>query len=224
MERLKGKRGRPRNGNSRSRTVVLDLTRIAVSQKTDPTDFFNSVLDAWQHGESRCNDLEITCRSKTEDSAIFLFAKNDKVVAQFPIPRSVLLEDDPLRDYFDAAQREIARKDHSQRLRCINELKQGMRRVTLTARILEIPTPKLVPTRFGTRVYVSNIQIKDDTGSIRLSLWGKQVKSVEVNDTVKLENADVINYLGQPQLRLGRNGTLTVLTPITDDKPPAAVS
>jgi replication factor A1 len=99
-----------------------------------------------------------------------------------------------------------------------------MRRVTLTAQVLEIPKPKLVPTRFGTRVYVSNVLIADDTGSIRLSLWGKQVKDVTVNDTVRLENADVIKYLGQPQLRLGRNGTLTILPSTPRDESPAAVS
>jgi replication factor A1 len=195
-----------------------------VSEDIDPTDFFNSVLDAWQHGDSRCNTLSITCRSKTEDSAVFLFARNEKIVAQFPIPRAILLEDDPLRDYSDAVRREMSAKIRPQRRRRVDELQQGMRRVTLTAQVLEIPKPKLVPTRFGTRVYVSNVLIADDTGSIRLSLWGKQVKDVTVNDTVRLENADVIKYLGQPQLRLGRNGTLTILPSTPRDESPAAVS
>lgn len=224
MARLRGKRGRPRNGHSRSRTVVPDLARIAVSEDVDPTDFFHSILDAWQHGESRCDALIITCRSKTEDSAVFLFAKNEAIVAQFPIPRAILLEDDPLRDYSDAARHELSANARPQRRHRVAELQQGMRRVTLTARVLEIPKPKLVPTRFGTRVYVSNVLIADDTGSIRLSLWGKQVKDVAVDDTVRLENADVIKYLGQPQLRLGRNGTLTVLAPTTRDESPASVA
>jgi replication factor A1 len=195
-----------------------------VSEDIDPTDFFHSILDAWQHGESRCNALIITCRSKTEDSAVFLFAKSEAIVAQFPIPRSILLEDDPLRDYSDAARRELSANTRPQRRYRVAELKQGMRRVTLTAQVLEIPKPKLVPTRFGTRVYVSNVLIADDTGSIRLSLWGKQVKDVAVDDTVRLENADVIKYLGQPQLRLGRNGTLTILAPTERDESPASVA
>ena len=86
-----------------------------------------------------------------------------------------------------------------------------MRRIDLTARIVEVPPAINVHTRFGTIASVSNIKISDETGSVRLSLWNDQIDNVHVGDVVSVKNGYIFRYRGEPQLRLGRKGTLTVV-------------
>jgi replication factor A1 len=92
----------------------------------------------------------------------------------------------------------------------IDRLKSRMRGINIKAKVIEIPPSRSVLTRLGTTAMVSNVLIGDETGKIRISLWNDQIDKVRVGDEVKLENCYVANYLGQPQLRLGRKGTISV--------------
>jgi len=55
------------------------------------------------------------------------------------------------------------------------------------------------------------VTIADETGSMRLSLWNDQIDKVHVGDEVELKNSYILRYRGEPQLRLGRRGTLSVI-------------
>jgi ssDNA-binding replication factor A large subunit len=81
----------------------------------------------------------------------------------------------------------------------------------LKARILEIPRPRSVITRFGGFAMVTNASIADETGSIQLPLWNKQIDTVSVGDTIRVENARVVTFRGERQLRVGRGGQLSVI-------------
>jgi ssDNA-binding replication factor A large subunit len=64
-------------------------------------------------------------------------------------------------------------------------------------------------TRFGEWANFTNIKIADETGSIQLNLWNKQLQNYEVGDPVEIKNGPVAQYRGELQLRLGRKGTIT---------------
>jgi ssDNA-binding replication factor A large subunit len=86
-----------------------------------------------------------------------------------------------------------------------------MNRINLKARVLEIPKPRSVITGFGEFAKVTNASIADETGIIQLSLWNKQIDIVSVGDLIRVENARVVTFRGERQLRVGRGGQLSVI-------------
>lgn len=94
----------------------------------------------------------------------------------------------------------------------IRELKDGMRRVDVIGKVLEISEPREVRSRFGGGTFrVAEAMISDETGTIRLVLWNDQIEQVKVNDTVKIENGYTKSFRGEIQVNVGRYGKLTVL-------------
>jgi len=94
----------------------------------------------------------------------------------------------------------------------IIELKLGMKRVELTAKVIEKSDPREVTTRFGDTSRVATAVVQDDSGTIKLSLWNETIDQVNVNDTVKIENGYVTTFKGETQLNVGRYGRLSVVS------------
>ena len=55
----------------------------------------------------------------------------------------------------------------------VSELKPGMNDVSLKGKLSEIKEPREVQTKFGTTVELIEATFEDESGSIRLTLWGK---------------------------------------------------
>jgi len=93
----------------------------------------------------------------------------------------------------------------------IKDLRNGMKRVDVEAKVLEKGEPREVMSRYKNETYrVANVIISDDTGQIKLTLWNDQIEQVNENDTVKIENGYVTSFRGEIQLNVGRYGKLTV--------------
>lgn len=93
----------------------------------------------------------------------------------------------------------------------IKELKNGMRRVDVEAKVLEKTPTREVMSRYKDVVHrVATTIVSDDTGKIKLTLWNDQIEQVNVNDNVKVENGYITTFRGEMQLNVGRYGTLTV--------------
>ncbi len=213
MKMLRG-RGRPRGKylSSADFRLLEYLSFISMKYGIDSEKFFESFVEAWKHQESTCESLLIECRKKTRDNAVFLITKGFKVVAQFPILKRILEETSPLKMF---ATTMASRRTTPKRIKIehprIGDLKFGMNRINLKARIIEIPKPRSVITRFGGFAKVANASIADETGSIQLPLWNKQIDTVSVGDTIQVENARVVGFRGERQLRVGRGGQLSVI-------------
>ena len=93
----------------------------------------------------------------------------------------------------------------------IGDLRVGMKRINVVGKITEIPLVKSVFTRYGGQSYVANVKIVDETGAIRLSLWNRQIGEVRVEDEVEIKSGYVSSFAGEPQLRIGRKGTMSVI-------------
>ncbi|RLI37869.1 DNA-binding protein [Candidatus Bathyarchaeota archaeon] len=94
----------------------------------------------------------------------------------------------------------------------ISELRDGMRRVNVVAKVLDISEPREVYSRFsGTAHRVATATISDESGTIKLTLWNDQIDKVKVNDTVSIENGYIKSFRGEIQLNVGRYGKLSVL-------------
>jgi len=93
----------------------------------------------------------------------------------------------------------------------INELRDGMKRINVTAKVTEKSDTREVTSRFKDQALkVANAVIADETGTIKLTLWNEQINQVNVNDTVKIQNGYVTSFRGEIQLNIGKFGTLTV--------------
>lgn len=93
----------------------------------------------------------------------------------------------------------------------INELKAGATNVTIEATVAEKQEPREVVTKYGKRLNVANVTLKDDTGSIVLSVWGKDIETVAVGDKIKVTNGYVSEFRGTPQLSAGKWGKIEVI-------------
>ena len=196
-------------------TVGTYLAFLSIKHEVDPDQLFKALISAWENRESTCENLLITCRKKIRDRAIFLVTRGQKVVAQFPISKNFLLEEaNPIAHSrnTDLIQGYLARKANG-RLRSlhIEDLRTGMKCISLKAKVREIPKPKCVFTRFGNYAAVTNALISDETGDIKLCLWNEQISSISEGDVIQIENARISKFRGEQQLRIGKNGRLSVL-------------
>lgn len=204
-------RGRPASGYSyKERRVLEQLARIAVKHKLDSTTFFESIKKAWTHEEVRCKPLVITCREKLKHSASFLFTIKRDVIAQFPITVTILQGRNQLDSYMKPIAASFAKKVEIISPK-IGDLKMGMKRVDMKVEVLKLSEPKMVYTRYGSTAFVSSAMIKDETGSIRMSLWNHQRSKVHKGDTISIKNGKVGWYSGELYLNLGRTGSFDVV-------------
>ena len=213
MRSLTRIRGRPygKRKSYKERESIRYLARISVKHGIDSDEFFACLVDAWQNQKSECKGLEIECREKTNDHCIFLLTRSDKWVAQFPLAEHVLMGANPLKEFTNEMLLRAQRLAKSKPARLkIEDLRVGRKHVTVKARVLKIPEPLAVVTRSGFRALVSNAVIADETDTIALSLWNKQIDLVSLGDVIMVENGHVASFRGKRQLRIGRRGEINI--------------
>ena len=91
----------------------------------------------------------------------------------------------------------------------IADLKGEQSRVDVEGEVIEKGEVRTVNLRVGGTSTVADATIRDDSGTIKLSLWGEQINSVDVGDKVKIENGYTKTFRGELQLNIGRYGKLT---------------
>ena len=93
----------------------------------------------------------------------------------------------------------------------IKDLRDGMKRVSIEAKVAEKGEPREVVSRMKNETYnVATAIIADETGTIKLTLWNEQIGQVNVDDKVKIENGYVSSFRGELQLNVGKFGSLSV--------------
>ena len=92
----------------------------------------------------------------------------------------------------------------------INELRPGASWVTIRARVINKSDPREVTTRYGAR-NVADVTLGDESGKISMSLWGDDINTVNIGDTIEVSNGYVNEFRGNPQLNSGKFGKITVV-------------
>ena len=176
-------------------------------------EFVHALLTARENGKSDCGILSIECRAKTKTNNTFLIKHGSEVVAQFQVPTDFLLEADisPLTfiNHSKKIRRSKVKQAETAQSYCIRDLRAGMNHVNLKAKVLEVTTPKIVNTRYGTIATLVKALIGDETGKIQLCLWNEQAKTVSVGETIVIENARASKFGDKTQLSIGTKGKLT---------------
>ena len=205
-------RGRSRGNSHTYYAYLKSIVKIARKHDVDPTQLVDAFVEAWENKTSQCGELTISRRRRTRDSATFLITTEEKVVWQFPVNLENVRNPEVLKKLIpDIPIPPPLEQERYQKKQQINNLRFGMKGIDVTVKIIEVPPIKLVFTRWGSECYVSNVKIADETGSIRLSLWNKQVDKVRVGDEIELKNCYVSRFAGQLQLRLRRKSIMSII-------------
>jgi replication factor A1 len=201
-------------------TLEDQLAFISAQNDIYPTELFQALVSSKEEGKTAIAKLTVEYRGNINDQAIFLIKKDDKVVAQFRVPEETLSRKDVSFDnWMDTSRirKEIAKQNPLPSHLKIEDLRVGMKKINLNLEVLETAEPARVHTQFRDNAIVSNAVVGDDTGKILLCLWDQQINSVATGDFIEVKNAHVAMFKGEKQLRLGKNGTITVLEkPLTN--------
>jgi replication factor A1 len=91
----------------------------------------------------------------------------------------------------------------------ISELKPGMRNVSVTAKVDSVGQPRTVNLKAGGTNTVADAMISDDSGSIKLSLWGEDIDKIQAGDRISVENGYINTFKGENSISVGKFGKLT---------------
>ncbi len=92
----------------------------------------------------------------------------------------------------------------------IKDLKPRMGDVDIVVDVTEISDAKEF-SKFGKPGRVATASARDETGSIKLSLWNEQIDQVSVGDKVHIKNGYVNEWQGEMQLTSGRLGSIEIV-------------
>lgn len=93
----------------------------------------------------------------------------------------------------------------------IGELRAGMRNVSVTGKIESVGQPRTVNLKSGGTNTVADAVISDESGQIKLSLWGDEISKVQAGDRVSVENGYINTFRGENSLSVGKFGKLKKL-------------
>ena len=195
-------------------SISEHLASLSVQYGVYPAELFQALVSARENKKASCQGLTVEYRGSVDSEAIFLIKQNDKVVVQFRVAETTLLQKDIAFENWmdtDKIRKQIAKQNPAGSASTyIRDLRHGLKKINLEAKVLEIQEPRMVHTQFGSNALLANAVIEDETGKIKLCLWDQQVHAVAVGDTIQITNASVSTFKGEKQLRLGKTGTLTV--------------
>ena len=92
----------------------------------------------------------------------------------------------------------------------INELKVNSN-ADVMGKVKAIEDVKQVTTKFGTQVSLTVVVLEDDTGEVKLNLWGSQSEGVEEGKTLEVKNGFVKEFKGEKQVSVGKMGSIKIV-------------
>jgi replication factor A1 len=92
----------------------------------------------------------------------------------------------------------------------VKDLQPKQSGITIELEIVKKNEPKVFQ-KFGREGKVCNAEGKDETGTVKISLWNEQSDMVNVGDKIKIENGYASEWQGELQLTTGKFGKIEVL-------------
>ena len=89
----------------------------------------------------------------------------------------------------------------------ISELTVRQGNVDVEGEITEVEEPRNF-NKFGRELRVANAILKDDSGTVKLTLWNDEVDKFKAGDKVKVTNGYVNEFQGEKQLTAGKFGKM----------------
>jgi replication factor A1 len=92
----------------------------------------------------------------------------------------------------------------------IKDLKANSGNVDLVFEIVEKEEPRTFE-KFGKTGSVCNAKVRDETGSVKLTLWNEDIEKVKAGDKVHLQNGWCSEFKDELQISSGKFGKLDVV-------------
>jgi hypothetical protein len=200
--------------NFKEPIIIEHLAFLSVKYNLYLSELYHALISARTIGRSTCGDLKIDFRGIINHQAVFLITKVNKVIMQFRVEEAFLLRKNISFESWldtDKVRRQMSKQNLGVDLIFIQNLRRGMKKISLKAEVLEISDTKIVNTQYGSRVKVTDVWVADETGKVKICLWGEQTSLPSVGDMVQIKGASVRSFKGDNLLSLGRYGSLTVL-------------
>jgi hypothetical protein len=207
--------------NHKEPIIIEHLAFLSVKYNIYLSELYRALVSARVIGKSICGNLTIEFRGIVNDQVIFLITKAKIVVAQFRVADEFLLRKNISFESWldtDKIRRQVSKQNLGLDFMSIQNLRLGMKKVNLKAEVLGINVTQIVNTQYGNRVKVTDVWIADETGKVKLCLWGEQLNLPVVGEMVQIKGASVRIFKGERLLSLGRFGTLSILRPLLIDK------
>ncbi|MEM3791373.1 MAG: OB-fold nucleic acid binding domain-containing protein [Candidatus Micrarchaeaceae archaeon] len=100
----------------------------------------------------------------------------------------------------------------------ISDLKAGASNVDVEGIVSSVSEARDVTTKYGKRMSVADAMLTDDTGSIKLSVWGADIEKIKVGSKVKITNGYVNEFRGELRLSAGKYGKIEILDENKEEK------
>jgi replication factor A1 len=91
--------------------------------------------------------------------------------------------------------------------RKVSDLREGEDNVSIKVRVLSVDEPKVIHTKRGDRT-ISEAVVGDESGRIKLTMWGNQAGKINEGDAVELKGAWTTSFKGDVQLNIGSRGEI----------------
>jgi replication factor A1 len=91
--------------------------------------------------------------------------------------------------------------------RKVSDLREGEDNVSIKVRVLSVDEPKVIHTKRGDRT-ISEAIVGDESGRIKLTMWGNQAGKINEGDAVELKGAWTTSFKGDVQLNIGSRGEI----------------
>ena len=91
--------------------------------------------------------------------------------------------------------------------RKVSDLREGEDNVSIKVRVLSVDEPKVIHTKRGDRT-ISEAIVGDESGRIKLTMWGNQAGKINEGDAIELKGAWTTSFKGDVQLNIGSRGEI----------------
>lgn len=89
----------------------------------------------------------------------------------------------------------------------VRDLREGLEGITVRVRVLEVGEKKTVETKKGPRT-LSEALVGDETGRVKLTLWGKLAGELRKGDAVEISNCWTSSFRGEIQVNAGSTSVI----------------
>ena len=93
----------------------------------------------------------------------------------------------------------------------ISDLSPKQGNVEVEGTITEIGETRVF-NKFGKELKVANAVLKDDSGSVKLTLWNDEIMRFSAGNKIKITNGYVNEFQGEKQLTAGKFGSIEKLS------------
>lgn len=90
----------------------------------------------------------------------------------------------------------------------IRDLMPGMGNVNMKLKVLDVSEPGQVITGKGIEHEILELEVGDETGTMKLVLWDDKIVPLEAGDEVQVENGFVSSFKGVWRINVGKYGAV----------------